>query len=342
MRNLDAVAIVEAAYRLDLTEEQWLQQLAEVADARLGDGLGASAYINEGNRRRLRASVGTAAEHEGVIQEIESNIPDDIGEKLFRLVGCLSGLETAEQYLGMDRATVQAMYRATTPTWGFEDVLNVQGADPLGPSVTLTVPRRSVVSLAPAERHSWCRVAAHLTTALRLREGLGDIAVLERASAIFDADGQCQHATGDAQPAAARDQLRAAIKTIDRIRSREDNAADLEALQLWKGLVDGKWSVLDQFDSDGRRFVVAIENEPQVAMDRALTRRERQAVDLVAIGYSDQIAAYALGLSTSSIRTHIDRSLSKLGLTSRLDLFKLRNRLLHESRTPHLGQQAST
>jgi hypothetical protein len=55
-----------------------------------------------------------------------------------------------------------------------------------------------------------------------------------------------------------------AAKAIDRARSRARSNED-EALELWQGLVAGRWSLVEQFDSDGRRFLVARKNDPVVA-----------------------------------------------------------------------------
>jgi FixJ family two-component response regulator len=80
------------------------------------------------------------------------------------------------------------------------------------------------------------------------------------------------------------------------VRSNEN-----EPLDLWQGLVAGRWSLVEQFDSDGRRFMVARRNDPQVTDPRALNMRERQVLAYVAIGHPAKLIGYALGVSPSSV-----------------------------------------
>ena len=51
-------------------------------------------------------------------------------------------------------------------------------------------------------------------------------------------------------------------------------------------LLEGRWSLVDRFDSDGRRFIVAYRNPPGVLNPRRLTARERE----VAARILDRIA----------------------------------------------------
>ncbi|MEK7247740.1 MAG: response regulator transcription factor, partial [Chloroflexota bacterium] len=50
-----------------------------------------------------------------------------------------------------------------------------------------------------------------------------------------------------------------------------------------------------------------------------LSRREQQVIRLLAHGYSISSVAEALGLSPVTVRNHITRAMSKLGVHSRLD-----------------------
>ncbi len=47
-----------------------------------------------------------------------------------------------------------------------------------------------------------------------------------------------------------------------------------EALQLWQGLVDGTWSLVDRCEAAGKRYILACCNEPGVRDPKALTPRE--------------------------------------------------------------------
>jgi DNA-binding CsgD family transcriptional regulator len=74
---------------------------------------------------------------------------------------------------------------------------------------------------------------------------------------------------------------------------------------------------VDHFDSDGRRYVLAHRNDARVPEDaRGLTLRERQVLAHVALGQSNKVIAYELGLSKSTIAGHLARARKKLHLPS--------------------------
>ncbi|MDR3097971.1 MAG: helix-turn-helix transcriptional regulator [Paraburkholderia sp.] len=54
-----------------------------------------------------------------------------------------------------------------------------------------------------------------------------------------------------------------------------------------------------------------------------LTRREREVVGLVAEGLLDKEIAQRLGISYTTVRTHLDRSFQKLGISNRSRLARL-------------------
>lgn len=63
-------------------------------------------------------------------------------------------------------------------------------------------------------------------------------------------------ATGDARGAEAATTIREAARLVDKARGPLRNQDPEEALRLWEGLVRGRWTLLDWFDTDGRRFVL--------------------------------------------------------------------------------------
>jgi DNA-binding CsgD family transcriptional regulator len=170
------------------------------------------------------------------------------------------------------------------------------------------------------EKARWAQATVHIATALRLRRTLRSVSDEE---AILSPDGKCEHAAPPAQGRASRESLREAVKAIDRARGRTRRRDQDEALAIWKGLCSGRWSLVDRFESDGRRYVVAFRNDPSVRDPRALTPRERQIATHAALGYSNKLIAYALGLSISTVGWHLSRAMRKLGAASRADLVRL-------------------
>jgi DNA-binding CsgD family transcriptional regulator len=82
--------------------------------------------------------------------------------------------------------------------------------------------------------------------------------------------------------------------------------------------VAGRWSLVECFVNEGRRFLVVRRSDPPGSA--ALTRRERQVVAYRARGYSLKLIAYELGLTASTISTHMASARTKLGFRSNVDL----------------------
>ena len=114
----------------------------------------------------------------------------------------------------------------------------------------------------------------------------------------------------------------APLRTWNAHGVRKDGPTSTTPSSLWKGLIAGRWSLIERFDRGGRRYLVAHRNEPQARDPRALTPRERQVLAYTAAGDSLKITAYTLGLSTSSIFRHRKEAMRKLGIQSHADILK--------------------
>ena len=103
------------------------------------------------------------------------------------------------------------------------------------------------------------------------------------------------------------------------------------AIEIWRGLVAGRWSLVDRFDSDGKHYLVAHRNPPDVRDRRALTRREAEVAGYLGMGYSNKLIGYALGLGTSVVADHIASIRKKLQARSRVELVRLLAAFNHPS-----------
>ena len=106
-----------------------------------------------------------------------------------------------------------------------------------------------------------------------------------------------------------------------------------ESLRIWHGMVQGRWSIVDWFDSDARRFLVAVRNPPEVGDPRGLSSRELQAATYTALGESAKLISYRLGLSTSGVSRVLHRVKRKLGVETNAELIR-RLQLLLEIAPP--------
>jgi hypothetical protein len=75
--------------------------------------------------------------------------------------------------------------------------------------------------------------------------------------AVFEADGRLAHAAGRAAYGDVRESPEA-VRRVDRARTDAVRREEVEALELWQGLVEERWSLIDRYHTDGRRYDVAM------------------------------------------------------------------------------------
>lgn len=93
--------------------------------------------------------------------------------------------------------------------------------------------------------------------------------------------------------------------------------SDVDARAFRRELLRGEWSLLDQFDREGKRYFTWTRVRGQAPSQRTLTKRERDVLERVAMGHTDRSIAIDLRCSPSTVATHRLRAMSKLGLHSR-------------------------
>ena len=213
--------------------------------------------------------------------------------------------------------------------FGYPESLNIVGLDLGGGGIVLCANRSEVARrpITPCVATILERLAGHLAAASRLRGAAeGRDALMSQADAILDTRGKLVHATGEARERVQRAALRAAALDVLRARSRRTKTPE-EALELWRALFAGRYSLVEVFDRDGRRHLVARANVPPArtaehASGPALSEREERALSLLAMGCSNKLAAYELGVSPSTVSTHLRSAARKLGVRSSAELVR--------------------
>ncbi len=331
------IPILESVYSLQLDGRAWLHTVTEVMAAQIDEGLGAMAMMydrHEGERRVLGMDgCGKIGENLGVVPEVGMILGP---ERLARLMDepCAG---TGSQLLRMRAKPYGELSRDVAARTGFFDLWQVNAVNPTGEGVLIGAPMRQARWLTRAETATWNRVAAHLASAMRLRRTLGIAPVLDEGGktavkmpdgeAVLDPSGKTIHAEAEATSKTARTELRDAAIAVDRAR-RKKNRDDPKAIDAWKAMVDARWTLVDRFDSDGRRFYIAYRNDIPMRDPRKLTPREQQAVAFAALGSTSKLIAYELGLSISSVTTLLSSAARKLGVRSRAELVVLARTLL--------------
>jgi DNA-binding CsgD family transcriptional regulator len=210
-----------------------------------------------------------------------------------------------------------------------KDGLGISTFDPSGHGIYLIAPLPKVTTLSERSRDRFQMLAAHFGAGYRLRLALEEAGsdpatdLPHRAEVIIDPKGfRVVGAEGKAKSRGARAALRDAAIQADRSRGPMRESDPEKALELWKALVRGRWSTVDWFDSDGRRFILGLPNAPNANDPRGLTEREHQVVAYALSGQTNKLVAYQLGLSTGRVSTLMGSAMRKLGMHTRAQLIK--------------------
>jgi len=318
----DVIETIEAAYRLELPAAEWLRGVGTSFYEQHGAGVGlyGCEYRIVDNARmqvgeELRINMPDAAELP--MRESMEMMPVDFLRRTFARCDCA----TQSQYVDDELRPMVDMAMASLSRYGWRDITAFSGVDPEGHGVYFGAWLPSPKALTPAMRERWTRVAVHAATALRLRRRLaGEPRPVDRAEAVLTPDGAVEHAVGEARVDEARQSLRSAVVHLEEARGRLRASDPDRAVGSWKGLVSTRWTLVDQFESDGKRYVLAHRNEPKLAGLDALTERERQALAYAALGHTNKLVAYELGVSASTVAVLLHRAARKLGASTREEL----------------------
>lgn len=328
MGRSDLVGIIEAAYDGEGSERAWLRRIVEASQPLLGHGLGVTGYLVDATksgppRPHMPIAVGSPRGWRPLWEAMNQAGPWD--REIEAVYRNQLPVETMSTTLG-GRAfeTLNGVVTELGHPLGMRDWLAVKAIDPAGFGCVISAPLPKVTKAPPALQRRWGRVAAHLAAGLRLRRSGRRPSArpdpLADPDAVFGADFRLQHAKGPAEKREARDLLRTAAIAIDRARGRLRHRDPDEAVSLWRGLVDGRWSLLDHFDRDGKRYLIARQNAPAAPPNATLTERERVIVGLAALGRSNKLIAYELGIADSAVSMSLSRAAAKLGVKSRAEL----------------------
>ncbi len=328
---LDCLA---AAYRFDLEPGAYVQNLAETAAPLLDRGLGVMSYTYD-----AKVPSKPVIDHFAVSKRFNPEwLPPFYAEvtasgadegRLDRPTGF-----AAWSHLSVGLASAVPGMRRVLPAFrhigGSKDAFAVNALDATGKGLWLGAPLPKVGSLSP-ERHAlFTRFAAHLTAAFRMRRQAG--AKKPAAAAVLSPRGQLLDAGKDDAAAGARDELRRAALAFDEARSKLRRDEE-HATRRWRPLVTSRWSLVDDFDTDGKHFVVAVENSPPTrGPQRDLSEREHQVLTQAHLGHSNKVIAYELGLSHSTVRVLMHRAMRKLGSSTRREAIARFDALVKKTR----------
>lgn len=320
IRATAAIDVVEAAYSLDGPESEWLTTLLDRARADLDVGAGIYGFTGHTAGPDFAASPAfveraLSPAFQNKLLELNATAPTAIFDLLRKRAVTCGGLE---QVLGATSPVV-AQFRRVMASANVSDGFCLFAQDAQGGNITLSAPAAAPVDPSPRVRGIWQRVGLHVVAGLRLRRKLA--ARIAQREAILSPSGNVEDiAPSLASDGAARRALTDAVRAMDRARHASVRSSPERALELWRGLVAGQWSLVDHWESDGRRWVAAYANRPGVRDPRALTETEQSILRYVAVGATNKDAGYALGLSDKTVSSCVSQIMKKLRVRSRVDL----------------------
>jgi DNA-binding CsgD family transcriptional regulator len=321
--SADPIGVIEAGYDLTGTDREWLERVTLALRPLLDGGHGVHAYMYDHAKPLDEwpdelVLVDADPERVQAAFDLGHAIDPDVLRRIHIDQEPLASPNESLRKAGID---LLPAWHTHSAQWDVADYLALRTNEPGGRGVVVIGAQRRQVDVDRRTRRLWARVAAHLAAARRMRARLGDGSddtVTDEA--ILTPAGRVAHAEGDARAGAARGALRHAVRQQERSRGRARRQDPEAATEAWTALVTGRWSLVDRFESDGRRYLVARPNEVRVPDPRALTERERVIAHLAALGKTNKLIAYELGLSPSTVATHLATALRKLGLRSRTQL----------------------
>ncbi|MCA9634320.1 MAG: hypothetical protein KC766_42030 [Myxococcales bacterium] len=320
MRALDLRQVLRAAYRLDGDDGDWLRELANAAVPGLPPGVAVIAYT-------CRLADDVAVEIDNLLLGFGDPQFLDIVPRVLRAMDPVD----IRAWFGRGYASTSEVFQRALPEEslhaGVPDFLGANTVDANGSGLVIGVALSERTRTAPRERVLWSRAMAHVSSAYRLRRGLRRCPT--GAEAIFGLQGAVEHAEKHLKDSKASSRLRAAV--LARSAALEAPRAD-QALETWQALVDGRWSLVDVFESDGKRYVAAYRNRVEPRFTLALTRRQREVVELVGRGLNNGQIAYRLGVTESSVASHLQVARHKLGVRSTTELVSVFRTLTHPER----------
>lgn len=311
---MDWVAIVEAAYQLEAADADWLDGLLGRFDE-LDHGLGVVAQVfradDAGDHHLVQVVAhGGPEDLRSHVAEVTRRMPVSVVTHL-RKYGAITSMRERLGELGLDAAFAAGLRSLSSPP---EDVHYFAIHDGERYTLALSGARRTLGEAVP-HAGRLRRVTAHVAAGFRLRHRMLDGLLEEEA--IFTATGRLEHASPRAS--SLREVLGQAVVRRERALGRLRHTPD-DALAMWQGMVDGRWSLVERVERDGKRFVVAHRNEPRVRDPRGLTQREARIAESLGRGSTLKEIAYDEGVSESAVAKSAARARRKLGFASLAEL----------------------
>lgn len=326
----DFVSVLEAMYRPEPDDQRWAGELfaafAGIVPSLHSFGCGAIAHDERfescvcvlGAMSGPSPTSTTEADILHLLSEISVARVDGLQMTIGDVVRATwypgRAVETHRELEAALTGEVRRCFQAYRESRGVPDGLALCAYPQPGLAVLMWALSDREITLSRAEHRVLHQLAGHLDSAFRLRyrPDLAVAAVLSPGGRFLDLEDVT---VGSAQ----RERLAASVIALDRARLRR-RRREVEAIDDWRALVEGRYSVVPRDDSDGKRHYLLVRNQAITEPHARFTAREIEVLRVAARGFTGKGIAYALGLSEASVSTALGSAAAKVGLRSRLAL----------------------
>jgi DNA-binding CsgD family transcriptional regulator len=306
--------LAQACYSLDGSDRVWLDGILSAMRPVLDLGLGVAAWtLRPGQLCADELPLGVDPEIGRALVHTWVTWPQD---DVWRAV-CGRRAHSVCERLGRTAGMDLAADGMALKQIGVSDLGVITAIEASIAGVVLAAPSRQVMKTRRDVAARLERMGAHMLSGFRLRRALTTV------EAVLDPGGKLLDASNEARAPEQRDALRAAVKAFDRACSSRSASDPDGALESWQALVSGRWSLVESFESDGRRYLVARPNPPETMERTALSPLEAHALVLRAQSASYKLIGYELGLSLAAAQQLVASGCKKLGVLRETELPQL-------------------
>ncbi|MBA2665165.1 MAG: hypothetical protein H0U74_22955 [Bradymonadaceae bacterium] len=315
-------AVLASVYNLELSEQEWITQLTRAISPFIDGGNGTLGCIFRMGRQIempvLKAIRGDD-EVPAFIQYLRATEQASGGKSpdgaRFGKLFAASGMGT----LSVNRASAQAyqVFRQEFQADGMLDAAGLIVPHPASRSFIFITSRQRELSAVPERARSrWVELQNHIAAVYDLRYRLRGNSFEETDAVWFNTGGDCVE-SGPSGSDTLRAQLRDAVQMREKVRSGNTGAKRIDLETYWANVLSGHWAILDRFDTDGRRYVIALPIAQYGTTLRGLSEREREVLDQLGDGLANKVIAAELGISTPAVASHLNNIYTKLSIHDR-------------------------
>jgi len=320
----DLIAFLDAVYQVEQPRDAWIRSVLRAAmPFNRGAGIGAVLYdVSSATAMRTDFIEGVGLPDGWLDAGIDMHRNPALTAHMIATYRSQICATFSEQMIAPDlRNDVRQDYDSEYRTHAIRGHIMINGMDCSGIGCCVYLFAHKRLALHRATRALLCQVATHVATAYRLQQRLASRVHVSSAGveAVLRPSGHIENVEGEARSRYSQHTLERAVRQRESARgTRSGDPQDVA--RGWRGLVAARWTLVDSYERTGHRYVLARENAPTPLGPARLSPREQQVCALAALGRSNKLIAYELGLAHSTVRVLLTRIYSKLGVTTRAAL----------------------